>query len=155
MEQEKDLMKRLMSDITKMDGLYYLWGKNTGISENMLILMYALNDNQMHTQKQVCEQFSIPKTTINTIVKELVEKDFIVFENGENLKEKNLTLTKKGKIYAEEITGELKEIEGIAIEKTLEKYSINFIKAFEYLVESMEIEIKNRLENKKGNEKKA
>lgn len=155
MEQENDLMKRLMSDITKMDGLYYLWGKNTGISENMLILMYALNDNQMHTQKQVCEQFSIPKTTINTIVKELVEKGLIVFENGENLKEKNLTLTKKGKIYAEEITGELKEIERIAIEKTLEKYSINFIEAFEYLVESMEIEIKNRLENKKGNEKKA
>lgn len=155
MDQENDLMKRLMSDITKMDGLYYLWGKNTGISENMLILMYALNDNQMHTQKQVCEQFSIPKTTINTIVKELVEKGLIVFENGENLKEKNLTLTKKGKIYAEEITGELKEIERIAIEKTLEKYSINFIEAFEYLVESMEIEIKNRLENKKGNEKKA
>ena len=155
MEQEKDLMKRLMSDITKMDGLYYLWGKNTGISETMLILMYALNDNQMYTQKQVCEQFSIPKTTINTIVKELIEKGLIVFENGENLKEKNLTLTKKGKIYAEEITGELKEIERIAIEKTLEKYSINFIEAFEYLVESMEIEIKNRLENKKGNEKKA
>lgn len=27
MEQEKDLMRRLISDISKMDGLYYLWGK--------------------------------------------------------------------------------------------------------------------------------
>ncbi len=154
MKQEKDLMRRLISDIAKMDGLYYLWGKNTGISENMLTLMYVLNDNKTHTQKQICEQFSIPKTTINTIVKELIEKGLIVFENGENLKEKKLALTEKGKICAEEITGELKDIEKIAMEKTLEKYSINFIEAFEYLLESMENEIKNRLENKKGNEKK-
>lgn len=154
MKKENDLMRRLISDTSKMDGLYYLWGKNTGISENMLTLMYALNDDKVHTQKQICEQFSIPKTTINTIVRELIEKGLIVFQNGENLKEKNIELTEKGKIYAEEITGELKNIEKIAMEKTLEKYSINFIEAFEYLLESMENEIKNQLENKKGNEKK-
>lgn len=154
MEQEKDLMRRLISDTAKMDGLYYLWGKNTGISENMLTIMYALNDDKPHTQKQICEQFSIPKTTINTIVKELIEKGLIIFKNGENLKEKNLALTKKGKIYAEEITGELKDVEKIAMEKTLEKYSISFIEAFEYLLESMENEIKIRIENKKGNGKK-
>lgn len=54
--------------------------------------MYALNDEKIHTQKQICEQFSIPKTTkttINTIVKELIEKGLIVFESGKNLKEKN------------------------------------------------------------------
>ena len=149
MEQEKNLMRRLMSDISKMDGLYYLWGKSTGISENMLILMYALNDDKVHTQKQICEQFAIPKTTINTIVKELIEKGLIIFENGENLKEKNLLLTEEGKKYAEEITGELDVIEKIAMKKTLEKYSINFIEAFEYLLESMEKEINNRLEDKK------
>ena len=149
MEQEKNLMRRLMSDISKMDGLYYLWGKSTGISENMLILMYALNDDKVHTQKQICEQFAIPKTTINTIVKELIEKGLITFENGENLKDKNLLLTEEGKKYAEEITGELDVIEKIAMKKTLEKYSINFIEAFEYLLESMEKEINNRLEDKK------
>lgn len=154
MEQEKDLMRRLISDTSKMDGLYYLWGKNTGISENMLTFMYALNDDKTHTQKQICEQFSIPKTTINTITKELMEKGLVVFENGENLKEKKLVLTKKGKIYAEKITGELKDIEKIAMEKTLEKYSVNFIEAFEYLLDCMEKEISIRLENRKGNEKK-
>lgn len=153
MEKETDLMRRLISDTSKMDGLYYLWGRKTGISENMLTLMYALNDNKTHTQKQICEQFSIPKTTINTIVKELIEKGLITFENGDNLKEKKLILTKKGKIYADEITGELKDIEKIAMKKTLEKYSINFIDAFEYLLESMENEMNTRLE-KKGNEKK-
>ena len=153
MEKETDLMRRLISDTSKMDGLYYLWGRKTGISENMLTLMYALNDNKTHTQKQICEQFSIPKTTINTIVKELIEKGLIAFENGDNLKEKKLVLTKRGKIYADEITGELKDIEEIAMKKTLEKYSINFIDAFEYLLESMENEMNTRLE-KKGNEKK-
>lgn len=151
---EKDLMRRLISDTSKMDGLYYLWGKKTGISENMLTLMYALNDDETHTQKQICEQFSIPKTTINTIVKDLIEKGLITFENGENLKEKNIALTKKGRTYAKEITCELKDIEKIAMEKTLEKYSIKFIEAFEYLLESMENEINIRLKNKKGGKKK-
>lgn len=150
MVEEKDLMRRLISDTSKMDWLYYLWGKSTGISENMLTIMYALNADKRYTQKQICEQFSIPKTTINTIVKELIEKDLIVFENGENLKEKYLVLTKKGKIYAEEITGELKDIEKVAMKNTLEKYSIEFIEAFEYLLENMEKEINNRFENKKG-----
>lgn len=153
MGEEKDLMRKLISDTSKMDRLYYLWGKNTGVSENMLTLMYALNDGKIHTQKQICEQFSIPKTTINTIVKELIEKGLIVFENGKNLKEKKLALTEKGKVYAKEITSELEEIEKIAMKKTLEKYSINFIEAFGYLLENMENEIKNRLENKKGNKK--
>lgn len=40
------------------------------------------------------------------------------------------------------------------MEKTLEKYSIKFIEVFEYLLENMENEIKIRLENKKGNDKK-
>ena len=153
MGEEKELMRRLISDTSKMDRLYYLWGKNTGVSENMLTLMYALNDGKIHTQKQICEQFSIPKTTINTIVKELIEKGLIVFENGKNLKEKKLALTEKGKIYAKEITSELEEVEKIAMKKTLEKYSINFIEAFEYLLENMENEIQTRLEDKKGNKK--
>lgn len=148
---EKDLMRRLNSDTSKMDWLYYLWGKNTGISENMLMLMYALNDDKIHTQKQISEQYSIPKTTINTIVKDLIEKGLIVFESGENLKEKNIKLTKAGKVYAKNILGELEEIEQKAMQKTLEKYSINFIEAFEYLLENMENEIKTKLENKKGN----
>ena len=138
MEQEKDLMRRLISDTSKMDGLYYLWGKDTGISENMLTLMYALNDDKAHTQKQICEQFAIPKKTINTIVKELIEKGLIIFENGENLKEKYLSLTEKGKIYAEELTGELKDIEKVEMKKTLEKYSINFIEAEVQEVESQQ-----------------
>lgn len=151
MEQEKKLMRRLNSDTAKMDWLYYLWGKNTGISENMLMLMYALNDDKIHTQKQISEQYSIPKTTINTIVKELLEKGLIVFESGENLKEKNIKLTEEGKIYAKDILGELEEIEQKAMKKTLEKYSDKFIETFEYLLESMENEIKTKLENKKGN----
>lgn len=81
MGQEKDLMRRLISDTAKMDGLYYLWGKSTGVSENMLTLMYALNDGKVHTQKQICEQFSIPKTTINTI-KQLIK--FTFYHNCNN-----------------------------------------------------------------------
>ena len=68
----------------------------------------------------VTKRFSVEKKERKSKVKELKEKGLIIFENGENLKEKNLALTERGKICAEEITGELKDIEKIAMEKTLE-----------------------------------
>lgn len=151
MNKIEKMTRRLFITISKMDGLYYLWGKSTGVKENMLMLMYALyvlNDDEVHTQKQICDLFLVPKTTVNTIVKECIRKGLVTLENGKNLKEKNICLTEKGKEYAKELTKELSEIEIISMEKTLEKYSEEFVEAYEYLLENMKNEFEERFKNK-------
>ena len=67
-----DLVRRLGMAAVRMDGAYYMCAKKFGVKENMLDLLYALDDGAPHTQKQICGDWLMPKTTVNTSVKELV-----------------------------------------------------------------------------------
>ena len=60
-----------MLSLTRIAEIYYRWGRKVGIKENLLALLYALSDGGHYTQKQICEEWLIPKTTINTLIKEL------------------------------------------------------------------------------------
>lgn len=72
-----------------------------GLKENTLSLLYALDDGAPHTQKQICEEWLIPKTTINTVVKECVANGYVTLAPGEHSHEKLICLTERGKGYAQ------------------------------------------------------
>ena len=38
-----------------------------------MCLLYALDDGQMHSQNDICLQWEIPRSTLNTIIKQLLE----------------------------------------------------------------------------------
>ena len=48
-----DLVRRLGMAAVRMDGAYYMCAKKFGVKENMLDLLYALDDGAPHTQKQI------------------------------------------------------------------------------------------------------
>ena len=77
-----DIMWRITNACNKMDGAYYFCGKKLGIKENTLTIIYALEDGQPHSQKQISEEWLIPKTTINTTVKEMMQEGLITFLPG-------------------------------------------------------------------------
>ena len=129
---EKDCrIRQIMISVNRIDGVYYQWARQTGLKENMLSLLYALSDGKSYTQKQICDQWLIPKTTINTVVKECVDKGYIVLRGEPHTKEKVITLTGSGKRYTDSVLQSLKYIENKAYEKTLERYSPEFIAVFE------------------------
>ena len=129
---EKDCrIRQIMISVNRIDGVYYQWARQTGLKENMLSLLYALSDGKSYTQKQICDQWLIPKTTINTVVKECVDKGYIVLWGEPHTKEKAITLTGSGKRYTDSVLQSLKYIENKAYEKTLERYSPEFIAVFE------------------------
>ena len=81
MEHIQKEIRRLIIAVNKIDGLYYQEAKKLGIKGNALSLLYALDDGEPHSQKQLCEQWLIPRTTMNTIVKEYVKNDLITLKN--------------------------------------------------------------------------
>ncbi len=99
----------------KIDGFYAEYAKTSGVKENLLWVLYALNDGNKHSQKEICESWDLPRTTVNTIVKELEEEGYVVLSQikGEK-RELELALTEKGKTYAESLLSELYEIESKA-----------------------------------------
>ena len=62
---------RLTDAINKIDGAYYFCAKHMGIKENTLAVLFALDDGKPHSQTQIAREWLIPKTTVNTVVKEL------------------------------------------------------------------------------------
>ncbi|RKI40430.1 MarR family transcriptional regulator [bacterium D16-51] len=47
------------------------------MKENTLLLLDILSDKEQHSQKQICDDCHIPRTTLNTIIKECVKSEFV------------------------------------------------------------------------------
>ena len=131
MEDSAALARRLILATTRMDGAYYYFARRSGAPENLLALLYALEDGKPHSQKEICEDWLIPKTTINTIVKEQIAAGRITLRAGKGKREKIICLTESGHAYAQKALQGICEAERVAVERTLEKYDRAFVDALE------------------------
>ena len=142
MKDYREEIRRIMVSVNVIDGIYAMGAKKIGIKDNSLSLLYALDDGKPHSQKEICEHWLIPKTTLNTIVKECVNAGYIVLDGIKHTKEKEIRLTDKGQEYAKTILNQVYELGRRAMEKTLSSYSPEFVQALEqftaYLKEEAE-----------------
>jgi len=140
--------KRLTLALYNIDEVYYASEKKKRLSDAELCVMYALDDGKPHSQKEICEEWLVPKTTVNTITKKWELQGFLTLTPipGKR-REMQITLTEAGKLYAKEFMSFIYRAEDKALNKTLDKYSDTFIEALEYfgasLKEAFEEEIKN------------
>ena len=119
-----------------MDGAYYYFARHSGIPENLLALFYALSDGRPHSQKEICEDWLIPKTTINTVVKEQVAAGHLTLRAGEG-REKIICLTEAGRAYAEKAISALCAAECAAAERTIARHGAGFVAAVEDFTEAL------------------
>lgn len=140
MEQYREDVRRLMLAVNHIEGVYGLVAKRIGLKENTLSLLYALDDGEAHTQTQICEAWLIPKTTINTVVKECIEAGYVTLEAGEHLREKLIRLTQGGRDYARGVLKQVYAIENRAMEKTAKEFSPGFAMAIEKFSEHLRLE---------------
>ena len=136
MEDPSVLARRLILATTRMDGAYYYFARRSGVPENQLALFYALSDGKPHSQKEICEDWLIPKTTINTIVKEQVAAGHLTLRAGEG-REKIICLTEAGRAYAEKAISALCAAERAAAERTIARHGAGFVAAVEDFTEAL------------------
>ena len=120
MDQKYEIVRRIMLATNKIDGVYYLFGKKCGINENTLAFLYALADGKPHSQKEISDEWIIPRTTINSIVKTMLARGFIQFCSKHHTKEKAIVLTENGKEYADKYLTDIYLAEEKAISRTLQ-----------------------------------
>ena len=137
MEDSRKLLDHFYVCCNKMDGLYYLAARRLGVKENALVLLYTLNDGQPRSQKQLSEELLIPKTTINTIVKEYMDAGYVTLVPANHSREKNIALTPAGAAYAQEILEPVYRAEKEAMEQTLAEFPPEFMNAIEALTQNM------------------
>lgn len=106
---ERTFFYNLGKLVYQIDGVYDEYGRNSKISSpNLLWILYALNDGGEHSQKQICDDWAIPRSTANTIIKDLESKKYISLSQikGER-RELLISLTPSGKEYADGILADL------------------------------------------------
>ena len=115
----KQFFKQLGMLLYGIDGIYDEYGrKNKIASTNVLWVLYALNDDEKHSQKDICDGWSIPRTTINTIIKDLEQQQMVeMIPIPGKRREKYVKLTEKGKEYADYVLAKLYEKERMIFEK--------------------------------------
>ncbi|MEG0944524.1 MAG: helix-turn-helix domain-containing protein [Angelakisella sp.] len=148
MKEHIGMVRRLVVAANQIDGTYYLCARKMGVNENTLSLIYALGDGMPHSQKQICQEWLIPKTTINTIVKELMAAGYVELLPSGHTREKTINLTESGKNYAEKIMSGVYEAEQQAIQKTIQEYSPQFVEAFEFFADQLCDEFEKQILNK-------
>ncbi len=106
---ERTFFYNLGKLVYQIDGVYDEYGRNSKLnSPNFLWILYALNDGEKHSQKQICDDWAIPRSTANTIIKDLESKKYISLSQikGER-RELLVSLTPLGKEYADGILSDL------------------------------------------------
>ena len=140
--------KRLTLALYNIDEVYYASEKKKRLSDAELCIMYALDDGKPHSQKEICDEWLVPKTTVNTITKKWEAQGLLTLTAipGKR-REMQITLTDSGKVYAKTVMAFIYRAEDKALSKALDKYSDTFIEALEFfgasLKEAFEEELKD------------
>lgn len=91
----------------KINGLYVRFENAKGINSSLHKVLHALYISDLHTQKDIMQNYEMPKQTINNVISSLQKQGFIKVEASQNDKrEKFLTLTQRGREYAKDFITE-------------------------------------------------
>lgn len=96
-----NINQKFYSVWAKENSLYVQFAKKLGIGYPEMIVLYALTMMDGITQKEISENFGLQKQTVNTVIRNLKQNDYILLEVcKEDKRERSVILTEKGKEYA-------------------------------------------------------
>lgn len=151
MDDMRQLMRTFSIALNNIDEIYCSDVPQIGVKESMLRLLYALDDGEGHSQRELCEKWAFSKTTLNTTIKQ-AEKDgylTLVPIPGKR-REMTICLTEKGKSYAQQVLYPIYAVENQAMEETMKRYSAEFVEALNYFCICMKSALKKQLDDYKG-----
>lgn len=133
MENIREMMRKFAMALNNIDEVYCSDKPQTGVTGSELWLLYALDDGELHSQKQICEEWGIPRTTLNTTIKRVEAEGYLtLMPIPGKRREMNICLTDSGKAYAKKVLCSIYEAEDYAMEETMKRYSADFIDALDY-----------------------
>lgn len=97
---------KLGKQISEVDATMDAWIAKLGLGYNHFAVLYSLAaaESGQCTQKQICEEWLLPKQTVFNVCKEYKEKGWIEFsESAVDKREKMMRLTADGKAKAEPV----------------------------------------------------
>ena len=128
----KELARRLTLAIYHIDQSYSRNEKYRRKSRAELNIMYALDDGLPHSQAELCRDWMVPKTTMNSIIRRWEQAGYVVQTKipGKR-REMEITLTESGRDHVRTSLDPIYRAEKTALEKTVGTYGDGFIDALQ------------------------
>ncbi len=121
-KKKQQLFDEVNRAIIKFRGTYSEWSTRHGISYNEMLVLYSIREAGYCTQKQICENYLLPKQTINNVITPLRNEGILEYDETHSRgREKAFVLSAKGKAYAAPFLESLDAVESKALKLLGEK----------------------------------
>lgn len=141
----RNLIRTYTINSYKIDGEYAKFAKKLGLNESDLCLFYALYPDYELSQRQICNEWQIPKSTLNTALKKFQKLGYLeLVAMPNNKKELFVKLTRLGKDYAKPYITTIYEAEEMAMSRVLEKFDSKFIEATNLFAQEIAVEFNKK-----------
>ncbi|MEE8885846.1 MAG: MarR family winged helix-turn-helix transcriptional regulator [Eubacteriales bacterium] len=108
---EKDITN-IWSTWSQCNAMYHRWAANQDINYYQLLVLYAIDQRDALTQREICELEGLQKQTVNSVIRQFKAEGYVTLEPGQKDKrEKLVRFTQKGRTYAQEVLSPLFQIE--------------------------------------------
>ena len=104
-------MSRLNTALSCIDAAYETIAKKHGLTFNALMMFYLITESENMTQKQVCNELHLQKSTVHSILMELVKRSLVTLVESGNKKEKYIAVTKAGALYFQNVLEDTQQME--------------------------------------------
>ena len=75
--QSQQLHNKVNHAIIKCRGVYSQWAKRIGVNYTRMLVFYTIRDYGYCIQKQMCDQYLLPRQTMNNIVSALCREGLL------------------------------------------------------------------------------
>lgn len=118
MEKNKQkLFDNVNRAIIKFCAIYFEWSRRHNISYHEMLVLYTIRENGYCTQKQICDNYLLPKQTIHNIISNMRENGILIYDESLSVsREKVFVLSEKGRKYAAPFLESLDLVESGAME---------------------------------------
>ena len=133
MKQIRKQIAQLMVSMNRINCCYSVCCQAFNLKDSEFGLLYSLADGVPYSQKQICDEWGIPRTTLNTIIKEWKARGLVQLEPipGKR-REMNIILTPSGQELVDKVLKKVFDMENAAMEETIREFSPDFIRAVRY-----------------------
>lgn len=108
----QQMHNRVNHAIIKCRGVYSQWAKRRGVNYNRMLVFYTIRDYGYCTQKQMCDQYLLPRQTMNNIVTALCREGLLTEDPARRQgREKIYILTEAGADYSARHLASLNAVE--------------------------------------------
>jgi len=132
-----DILNALLETV---ETCYMTVAKKNGLTYNALMLLLMVDYQDTLTQKQVCDGLFLPKSSVHSILFDMIERGYLALTAGGNNKEKYIIPTNAGAKLIKKVVAETEQMENGTLQSVSETEISAFIVTAQKLTARMKAE---------------